>query len=61
MYLFDVSYSAPLVGVRFLIKRSWCAVGLGPERLGMMAFSLAPVGSQRFFFTIASSACSLCT
>jgi len=26
-----------------------------------MAFSLAPVGSRRFFFTIASAARSLCT
>jgi len=41
--------------------RGWYAVGLGPERLGLMAFSLAPVGSRRFFFTIASIARSLCT
>jgi len=61
MYLFDVSYSAPLVGVRFLIWHGWCVVGLGPERLGLMAFSLGPVSSRRFFFSIASAARSFCT
>ena len=29
----DVSYSAPLVRVGFLILRGWSAVGLVPERL----------------------------
>jgi len=56
IFLFD-----RLVGGGFLILRGWCAVGLGPERLGLMAFSLAPVGTRRFFFTIASAARSLCT
>ena len=51
MYIFDVSYSALLVGVSFLILCAWCAVGLGQERLELMAFSLAPVGSPTFFFT----------
>jgi len=50
-----------LVGGGFLILRRWCAVGLGPERLELMAFSLAPVGTRRVFFTIASTARSLCT
>ena len=45
----------------FLILRGWRAVGLGPERLGLMAFSLGPVGTRRFFFSIASAARSLCT
>jgi len=31
-----------LVGGGFLILRGWCAVGLVPERLGLMAFSLVP-------------------
>jgi len=61
MYLFDVSYSAPLVKVGYLILRGWCAIGLRPERLGLMAFSLVPVCSHRFFFTIASAARSLFT
>jgi len=40
----------------------WYAVGLIPEGVGFVAFSLVPVGlSQRFFFTIASAARSLCT
>jgi len=56
MYLFNISYSAPLVRVSFLILHSRCVVGLGPERLGLMAFSLGPVGSLRFFFSIASAA-----
>jgi len=56
IFLFD-----RLVGGGFLILRGWCAVGLVPKRLGLMAFSLAPVGSRRFFFTIASAARSLCT
>jgi len=61
MYLFDISYSPRLVGVCFLILCGWCVVGLGPEGLGLMAFSLAPVGFRRFYFTIASAARSLCT
>jgi len=32
----------PLVGGGFLILGGWCAVGLIPERLGLMAFSLVP-------------------
>ena len=37
IFLFD-----HLVGGGFLILRGWCAVGLVPERLGLMAFSLVP-------------------
>jgi len=37
IFLFD-----RLVGRRFLILRGWWAVGLEPERLGLMAFSLVP-------------------
>jgi len=37
IFLFD-----RLVGGRFLILRGWCAVGLVPERLGLMAFPLVP-------------------
>jgi len=37
IFLFD-----RLVGGGFLILRGWCAVGLIPKRLGLMAFSLAP-------------------
>ena len=54
IFLFD-----RLVGGGFLILRGCCAVRLGPERLGLMVYSLAPVGTRRFFFTIASPACSL--
>ena len=32
-----------------------------PNDKELMAFSLALFGSQRFFFTIANAACSLCT
>ena len=32
----------PLVGGGFPILRGWCAVGLIPEGLGLMAFSLVP-------------------
>ena len=35
-----------LVGGGFLILRGWCAVGLIPVRLGLTAFSLAPVGKS---------------
>jgi len=37
IFLFD-----RLVGGGFLILCGWCAVGLVPERLGLMAFSLVP-------------------
>ena len=37
IFLFD-----RLVGGGFLILRGWYAVGLIPERLGLMAFSLVP-------------------
>jgi len=37
IFLFD-----RLVGGGFLISRGRCAVGLVPERLGLMAFSLVP-------------------
>jgi len=37
IFLFDC-----LVGGGFLILRGWCAVGLVLERLGLIAFSLAP-------------------
>jgi len=37
IFLFD-----PLLGGGFLILRRWCAVGLIPDRLGLMAFSLVP-------------------
>ena len=58
IFLFDRS-----VGGGFPILRGWCAVGLVPERLGLMAFSLVPgwrkVGDGVFFFTIASAVRSL--
>ena len=37
IFLFD-----RLVGGGSLILRGWCAVGLIPARLGLMAFSLVP-------------------
>ena len=37
IFLFD-----RLVGGGFLILRGWSAVGLVPERVGLMAFFLAP-------------------
>ena len=60
IFLFD-----RVVGGGFLILRGWCAVGLIPERLGLIAFSLVPgrrkIGRWGFFFTIASAARSLCS
>ena len=50
-----------LVRVGFLGLRGRRAVGPIPEGHGLMAFSLALFGSQRFFFTIANAARSLGT
>jgi len=60
IFLFD-----RLVGGGFLVLRGWCAVGLIPERLGLMAFTLVPgwrkIRGWGFFLTIASAARSLCS
>ena len=60
IFLFD-----RLVGGAFLILRGWCAVGLEPERLGLMAFSLVPGWRKHrgwgSFFTIANAVRSLCS
>ena len=60
IFLFD-----RLVGGGFLILRGWCAVGLIPEGLGLMAFALVPgrrkIRGWGVFFTIASAARSLCS
>jgi len=60
IFLFD----RPLGG-GFLVLRGRCALGLIPERLGLMAFALVPGWIKDrgwgFFFTIASATRSFCS
>jgi len=67
--------SSPSIYLNFLFRPfsqslisslcGWCAVGLIPDRPGLMVFSLDPRWIKHrgwsFFFTIASAARSLCS
>ena len=50
---------------RFLILRGWCAVGLIPERVGLVSFSLVPGWIKDrgwgFFFTRAGAPRGVCS